>query len=239
MFGKNPEAQEGDEMKERPIIFSTEMVQAIMAGAKTQTRRVMKPQPKCKYHNVYLDSYNKTNEWVWWGKDNRIYGTDSYFAKHSIGDLLYVRETFARIDNSGFELGDMPEKYIEYKADTPKAKYPGGWDEDTIKELHPDDPRPVWSPSIHMPKAYARIWLKVLDVRVERLQDISEEDAIKEGMFDIIFWSKDLPEYGFPIRDVSMPIANFRRLWDKINGKKYPWADNCWVWVYEFEKVER
>lgn len=117
------------------------------------------------------------------------------------GDLLWVRETWC-----GGQYGTP----IQYKADWPQHEY-----------------GPLWKPSIHMPKWAARVWLKVKDVRVERVQDISREDAIKEGL---------LPHMREYLSAVS-PITRFKDLWDSINKKRgFGWDENPWVWVIEFER---
>jgi len=194
-------------MKEHPIIFNTPMVQAILDGRKTQTRRVVKPQPKP----------HQSGGWVW-EKVGGVIATASgkiYKSKMLIrnpygkpSDRLWVRETFTIIDDREFG-GDL---YPEYKADNPNAKYPGEWPEDEAKG-NPEAPK--WKPSIHMPKKYARIWLEITGVRVERLKGLTPEDGIAEG---VEHWSI------------------FPSLWDSINGKKHPWKSNPWVWVVEFTK---
>jgi hypothetical protein len=174
----------GCQVREKPIIFSTPMVRAILEGRKTQTRRVVKPHEiKCPWQ---------------------------------VGGLLWVRETFAVIDNTEFD-GDI---YPEYKADKPDDKYPGDWPEDEAKN---NSDAPKWKPSIHMPKKYARIWLEITDIRVERLQDISDYDCAMEG---IPLTSDDGSNYR----------PGFKLLWDQINGKKHPWASNPWVWVIGFKR---
>ena len=156
-------------MKERPILFSAPMVMAILAGTKTQTRRVIKPQPSVA--------------------QNCPYGTP--------GDHLWVKETF-------WTGGDA----VNYRADGEMPEY--------MRDVS------RWKPSIFMPRKLSRITLEILDVRVERVQDISEEDAKDEGGL-----------YGAgSYRD------GFAVLWDSINGKKHPWESNPWCWVLTFKPCE-
>jgi len=167
-------------VKERPIIFSAEMVQAIRAGTKTQTRRVIKPQPD------YIPEQKNMAE-------NCPYG--------EAGDRLWVRETF-RIYNSFEECTCYDDcschKYHGkpiYRADMPDAEA-------------------RWTPSIFMPRKYSRILLEIDNIRVELLQDISEQDAIREGV---------------TCRDA------FRELWTVINEN---WESNPFVWILEFHEVK-
>ncbi len=200
-FSRIPGAVTGK--KERPILFSTSMVEAILEGRKTQTRRVVKPRPDdeeyylMRYANGLLTiDYNQ-------GKDNPVikcpYGKP--------GDILWVRETFIELQ--------WPVKFI-YKADGHSASYDY-----------------KWSPSIHMPKAATRIWLRVEDVRVERLHAICDKDALAEGIHsnktDLGFTIyrnylgtyKDFIsdcEYNYNGQTQSAPVASFCTLWKFING---------------------
>lgn len=177
---------------EKPILFSTEMVRAILEGRKSQTRRVIKPQPDGEIKaNIPYEFYGTKTE--------RIFtDTKAYLAPCSVGDILWVRETWAKDDT------------YYYKADGSCGSRCG-----------------KWKPSIHMPKEAARIWLEVTDVRVERLQEITEEDARAEGALPT------REERGYNCcRD------EFITLWDSINSKRgYGWDTNPWVWVIEFERI--
>ena len=147
---------------EKPILFSTPMVQAILSGSKTLTRRVMKPQPLFYTGRKYIVPDDAPKKW---------HDCDDIFAAGlcpygRTGDVLWVRETWCMewVDPDGFT-----GKYL-YKADG-------------IEVIHVDDPeKSPWRPSIHMPREAARIFLKVKSVSVGRLQDISEEDAVAEGV---------------------------------------------------------
>lgn len=184
------------------------MVQAILNGTKTQTRRIVKPTP------LTLD-HGKIN---FKGRDLTL---NSLINHASIlkGDILWVRETFYKTTS----------KYLNglyyYKASIDE-----GWD---LK----------WKPSIFMPKDACRIWLKVTNVRVERLKDISKTDAIAEGIkelgkngFNNVIY-KNYPSNGSLENGLENPKDSFFSLWESINGKTSLDA-NPWVWVYEFERCE-
>ena len=214
--------------RERPIVFSGPMVQAILDGRKTQTRRLVKPQPPDP------DAVKKLagGGYGWWNPEGseRFVVTGPVWAVRCIGpdvankgitcpygrpgDRLWVRETWAarecrEYDPSGaFSMG-TGEQEILYRAGGPG----GGKGE----------PDYGWKSSIHMPRWASRITLELTGVRVERLQDISEEDANAEGVRDSANYSARL---------------HFARLWDEINGKRAPWSSNPWLWVLEFKRVQ-
>lgn len=210
-------------MKERGMIFNGEMVRAILDGRKTQTRRIMAPQPaddieRCIYPNP---------EAIGWKSSLRHKhgSTTAHFCHYGKpGDRIWVRETFQGPlfdydlmdsyckDPTPFE---KPE-FCVYKADGVPA--PEFYDADD--ELHC-----CWRPSIHMPRWASRILLEITDVRVERLKSISDRDAIREGCSTADMKSGDC------VADV------FARLWASIYGSD-SWNANPWVWVIEFKRVE-
>ena len=153
----------------KPIIFSTEMVKAILDGRKTQTRRIIKPQPMLKlYPNFENKSWHwKDCHWLEGGIGFPTSGIEDY-SPYKPGDILWVRETWCEVpyETKCIKSGDgflcVPKK--AYKADS-KIDFTG-----------------IWKSPIHIPKEAARIFLRVVGVEVERLQDISEEDAIAEGV---------------------------------------------------------
>lgn len=201
-------------MKERPILFSTEMVRAILDGRKSQTRRIIKPQPeiikKVPYY-IELEQH--------WGKLSFTYSDGEsrlVNPKYDIGDVLWVRETWSPIE---FEDGT----HFRYKASF----------------VENNCLNPKWRPSIFMPKEASRIKLKVTNIRVERLQDITEEDAVAEGIEPLSEY--DPKKYGWRFKDYlhnssCLPKASYQTLWESINGKG-SWEVNPWVWVIEFEKL--
>lgn len=205
--------------KERPILFSTDMVQAILVGRKSQTRRVINPQPilmKDGYHFNWKKHHYLTPEEL---VELCPYGQP--------GDVLYVREKFFENwnDQSSEDErvtceGDPMPRYAFY------AGCPEAWVSDDGEECFLCDYK--FRPSIHMPKDAARIWKQIKRVWVEQVQDISEEDCIDEGVhneMDIQWKTKDDTNRGL-----------FGELWDSINEKRgFGWDQNPWVWVVEFE----
>lgn len=214
----------------KPILFNTEMVRAILDGRKTCTRRLVKPQPKSKLCYTFAGSDSDT-----WGYPNRtaheIWGeefkipndiTEEELSKrwnppYHTDDILYVRETWCGLPVN--EAGHMRGHTIYYyKADG---------------ELRPKGWRGTWHPSIHMPKEASRIWLKVTDVRVERLQEITSEQICREGVE---------VEYPHVLNGEEKRYA-FSRLWDSTIKKsdldRYGWNASPWVWVIEFERCEK
>lgn len=208
----------------KPILFSTPMVKAILEGRKSQTRRVVKPQPEGLPMYCYAGSH-KANIGKW------HHGGKRYTPPCHGDDILWVRETwYYEMHMYDPSEGDALHRYI-YKASSPD--YP----------VNVGVGQQGWRPSIHMPKEAARLWLTVKEVRVERLQDITEEDAEHEGVSgldDACYcnngWS---PTYYDPDSGGS-PIFRdgFIALWDSINGKKYPWESNPYVWAISFERRE-
>lgn len=185
-------------MKERPIIFNSEMVRAILEGRKTQTRRVIKPQPEMKLDGVYQRRKDKT----WSQYSLQAFKEKCPYGK--VGDRLWVRESFKDWGTG--------TKRISYKSDYTK-------EEEEI-EFEAGGVTPKWKPSIHMPRWASRITLKITNIRVERLQEITEADARAEGVSGVY------------------PVDHFANLWHSIYKKKYTWKDNPWVWVIEFEKIK-
>ncbi len=195
-------------MSMKPILFNTDMVKAILDGRKSCTRRIVKFLP------------GKNPNWTGYIKDgNMLYnGTNEPCIKKALyqtGDILYVRETWCK----GLE------RYI-YRADYSDTEkfYRDG------KEINMK-----WHPSLHMPKDAARIILRVTNVRVERLQDITVEDALAEGMDKYIRLNGELDENSI--------ITSFIGIWNstikKSNLDFYGWDANPYVWVIEFERCNK
>lgn len=203
-------------MTERGMIFNGEMVRAILDGRKTQTRRVMKPQPEpCPAprgghwwpSNVFktmlhVEEEMQNGKGGWGG----LVGDACPFG--DVGDRIWVRETWAE---AGASAPDLKLYRANYPAHVP-AHY----------ENVPPAEDVRWTPSIHMPRWASRILLEITDVRVEQLNDISEEDARSEGIS------------GSSARDVKEAYA---ALWRSIYGSD-SWRDNPWVWVIEFKRIE-
>lgn len=202
-------------MKERPILFSAPMVRALLAGTKTQTRRVVKPQPPADWDR---NCWYRAPVWGWtrnevpsaeWHKVRCPYGQP--------GDRLWVREAFMH----------EPADYC-WEASVSIPCRPA---ETVYRADHDGDTRGAgWKPSIHMPRALSRITLEVTAVRVDRLQDISDAHAVAEGV------SPRQPAAASGIYITGQYRLGFRDLWESINGPG-SWDANPWVWVVEFQRV--
>ena len=206
--------------KERPILFSGPMIQAIRAGRKTQTRRTVKPQPP-EGHGVTSCHYSGTG-WAWERADGACTCKPAR-CPYEPGMRLWVRETFSLVPcSAGCE--KYPEGFdpTRSSASQPHAPHEGVRYRATWDRSH----SARWRPSIHMPRWASRILLEVAEVRVERLQDISEADAYAEG----------IPEWKSADQTFS-PIVRFRRLWESINGPG-SWGRNDWLWVIGFRVLE-
>jgi hypothetical protein len=219
------------ERKERPILFSGPMVRAILDGRKTQTRRVIKPQPPewiDELHGGQLSDRapyeleNEDNQIVGWGfQDER--GTYWRVPYGKPGDRLWVREAWAVVPH----VTDNGPKH-KAKGDGTGVTWRADWN------ANPSGFK--WKPSIYMPRWASRITLEITGVRVERLGDISEADAMAEGAERPVLSATELN--GMPVHPMTGGYADgFRDLWGSINGPEL-WAANPWVWVIEFQKVE-
>ena len=214
-------------MKDRPILFSGPMVRAILEGRKTQTRRIVKPQPELQLKSARWMRCADEQHALFTQHDGELCGQMASTRKCPYGkpgDRLWVRETWAP-----FIRGDGGRGWVDlvrYRADGAERQVDDHEDLDRISEkgYH-------WRPSIHMPRWASRITLEVVGVRVERLQDISEEDAKAEGpQMDGRYWG-DNPGC-FDHRPA------FQSLWESINGLG-SWNANPWVWVVEFKPVDQ
>jgi hypothetical protein len=206
-------------MREIPMLFSTTMVESIMEGLKTNTRRIMKSQP---VQRAGLFNYrDKHNNWFRMTKNLLKQNLKkSKIFKVEVGDIIWVRESWAC---QTYFNGLREENFPIYRA--------GNKDRFNIS----------WRPSIHMPKAACRIWLEVTGVRAEQLHDISESDAIAEGIKRIESpQSEGFAYYFYPCNDlrddsyVSNSLTSFCSLWAMINGW-ISWNKNPWVWVISFK----
>ena len=207
-------------MKERPILFSGPMVRAILDGRKTQTRRVLKPQPFPVGGPFYRPSpMVAPREWHSVSKGGNIVNIQKL--PYAEGTELWVREAFADTVGMGFD------KRYHYAADVKPDS-----ESDQIRK----DYGVKWKPSIHMPRAASRITLRVTAVKVERLQDISDEDALAEGVAvavnPIAGQDIDIDGNYWP----GGPKRMYSDLWNSINGPG-SWDRNDWVAAYSFERV--
>ena len=249
-----------DKQKSRPIIFSTEMVKAILEGRKTQTRRIVKPQPDSRI--IKAAPYNTATRWplaFYWISNGIWNSTHPIKCPYGVpGDRLWMREGWYYRGECHTGGDDFSSRCVEYVADGKRKQFvvphPNDlpphqirpknfdkkylsqyvnweYDEPSATELAWNDFLTDWwkkkRPSIFMPRWASRITLQIENIRVERLQDISGEDALKEGLH----FKAELP--------ISVYPQMFKELWDSINGKKHPWDSNPWVWVIEFRKGDR
>ena len=219
-------------MKERPIPMNGTMVCAVLDGSKTQTRRIMKPQPEPTPHRPgdYQWPCNAFQSMVSVADTLApgAHGMAGDACPHGAhGDRLWVRETFGYVSPDEHQR-PLSECSIEYRADLPPGSTdrPGGW---PATECVGDPARPRWRPSIHMPRAVSRILLEIVSVRVERLNDCSDADARAEGTPG---GHGVIPSYNYN----ATPSEHFSHLWESINGAG-SWASNPWVWVIEFKRV--
>lgn len=220
----------------KPILFNTEMVRANLDGRKNCTRRIVKPQPTNEIQcPLGICTDGDKSEIGKFAFSNHEYGGKMIFCKppYQPGDILYVRETWQYL----YEL-DGNEQIIEdtgkyYYAATDTITFNTYVDENGLKHEHVP-----WRPSIHMPKEAARIWLKVTDVRVERLQEITEDGAKAEGAN-----FKNGKNVGFEEKMNRTAIERFAEIWNstikKADLDRYGWDASPWVWVIEFERCEK
>ena len=203
-------------MAERPILFSAPMVRAILAGTKTQTRRVVKLKP---WHQI--EERDDGSPWPWMHDNDRDADHWLPCPYGQPGDRLWVRETWC----GPFKWGKNDGKFA-YRAD-PESLWP-----ENIRTPYLS----LWKPSIHMPRWASRITLEVTGVRVERLQDISEADAQAEGARECDPVSGREVLLAGPSQRGSF-VLHYRDIWEQINGPG-SWDANPWVWVVEFKRLE-
>lgn len=215
--------------KERPILFSGAMVRAILDGHKTQTRRALKPQPPGATTSVRVFHHPDPRPHFWANDGASMLDWVKACPYGDVGDRLWVRETW---QHSNDPFGPYePNCMVFHRADY--LDDPLGPD----LERSPDGIRRTWRPSIHMPRSACRLVLEVTGVRVERLNDCSEEDARAEGITDGgCTQCGNAEPCGCPS---PSPDAreSYAHLWEQINGTG-SWSANPWVWVVEFRRVE-
>lgn len=241
-------------MKEHGLLFKDAMIKVLLAGDKTMTRRITtKRNSICA--SARFDDLDLSQSWI----DNECIKAPRHsddtvhriFSRYEVGDRIYAKETWRAylkecVHNRGgfraYDLSPSPEtSHIEYKAD-----------KDTTHDYGD------WKPSIFMPRWASRITLEIIDIRAERLQDITEDAAIKEGIESEIYdqtvvlkdysnnsskfdnewfqsWSSELNNY---MDEEKICRESFKTLWDSINSKKYPWESNPICWVISFRKMK-
>lgn len=235
-------------MKERPILMNGDMVRAVLACKKTQTRRIIKPQPV----DLGNDNWQFGDKFFCYTEELRdhlfheVYGTKGtpYGALYADGgDRLWVRESFyiaepyswgrdasdEEIVPRGVQRGPVHFAADGLPANTPNKHYPNGLQGGAIAA---PDPHAIWisRPSIHMPRWASRITLEITDVRVQRVQEISYEDCIAEGLSE-----PPSVQYGNRKQDMR---EDWRKLWQSIYGAD-SWQQNPWVWAITFKRIEK
>jgi len=197
--------------------MSTPMVKAILNDTKTMTRRIIKPQP---IREDIVSIGKLVTKWYAWDKYGLLIDGLKWICPFQVGQILWVKETYMIKNPLTFE--------PMYKVDNETNQW---------GQLY------KWKPSIFMPKKYARIWLEIISIKVEKLQDISHDDIISEG------WNlsyDDILNKGWNTQDILKPITYsqvarqwYQELWGKINGGKkgFAWSDNPWVWRIEFKRI--
>ena len=223
----------------KPILFNTEMVRAILDGRKSCTRRLVKPQPdeKHTYPLGFVTDSTEKKEVGCFGFGIGEYGGSIQYAKpqYHTDDVLYIRETWTEECGKYYYRADYDSDYLD-PCETLSGGYPASC------RNHPGcdgcmatSTRIHWHPSIHMPKEAARIWLRVTDVRVERLQEITAESALTEGADKYIHANGTLNE--------DQTITSFIGIWNSTIKEsdldRYGWDANPYVWVLSFERCAK
>ncbi|CBL14249.1 hypothetical protein RO1_40540 [Roseburia intestinalis XB6B4] len=223
----------------KPILFNAEMVRAILDGRKSCTRRLVKPQPdeKHTYQLGFVTDSTEKKEVGCFGFGIGEYGGSIQYAKpqYHTDDVLYIRETWTEECGKYYYRADYDSDYLD-PCETLSGGYPASC------RNHPGcdgcmatSTRIHWHPSIHMPKEAARIWLRVTDVRVERLQEITAESALTEGADKYIHANGTLNE--------DQTITSFIGIWNSTIKEsdldRYGWDANPYVWVISFERCAK
>jgi hypothetical protein len=219
-------------VKERPILFTPGNIRAILEDRKTQTRRVIKPQPigageewqKCAVRNLVSCPYGIPGDRLWVREtfaleNNEEYDGELEFAAPKDGRPIRHHVAINEYDSSYdvFPRYRATEPNIDLTCEHEKCN------EDCGPCQHP------WKPAIHMPRWASRITLEITEVRVQRVQEISLEDALAEGIDPVVELLG-----GFKASD---PVGAYKALWDSINGKTHPWSANPWVWAITFRRL--
>lgn len=203
----------------KPILFNTDMVRAIIDGRKTVTRRVVKDLSEAAHYPMEISEEDGKFEFMCGGVSNGVVADwiEAVNMPYRFGDILYVRETWGYDKNNWLYKADYTEEF----ANEPVNLF-------------------RWHPSIHMPKKAARIFLRVANIRAEQLQDITIADCKREG---VVLPPLRGDEYDYELDPDLNYLFGFQNLWDStIKPKdidKYGWNANPWVWVIEFERINR
>ena len=241
----------------KPIFFNDEMVRAILSGRKTQTRRPLKPQPDSVHDGAPYWNIGGYRAWEFLKNSPNILRKGSVnpfkcpFRK--VGNLLWVRETFcleyqAECDQPPPFEDNRPVRW-EHEVSHLDPEWTYRWIQPHYRATDPTpalayedtdgEPTVKWKPSIHMPRWASRITLEITDIRIERVQEITEEDAKGEGVLPCPHPLSEVDECLDCYLDSGEYACSFLNLWDQLYAKKGLGVDaNPWVWVVTFRKVE-
>jgi hypothetical protein len=248
---KGPAARDAS-VRERPILMSAPMVRAVLDGTKTQTRRVVLPQPVKRGRgpdNAPVGEISLRPDELPTGPENgwlfceqvsrgqrRYMGAETFVRENcpfgQPGDRLWVRETFS--------LNHSIHYAHHNNRGTTGMLYRASWERNADVYGRPFEGERRWRPSIHMPRWASRITLELTGVRVERVQDISEADAIAEGVEPVVTMGthRTFVNYAPGLPAHLLARDSYRTLWDSLNEKRgYGWDANPWVWVLEFRRL--
>lgn len=228
-------------MKERPILFSAPMVRALLDGSKTQTRRIMKPQPDFDTARASIGRNIPDSAACYDGdiggvalREGRAWAyvqPNQHCPYGQPGDQLWVKETTVNVEDHGY-VGPV---YAESYEGRGAREYGLSPTPDDMIEVEPEDIK--LRPSLFMSRTMSRITLEIVSVRVEHLQDISEADVLAEGCtknHNGYFWGG--PHAVSGLKQLATAEDAYRDLWESINGAG-AWDANPWVWVLDFKKV--
>lgn len=223
-------------MTVKPILFNTDMVRAILDGRKSCTRRLVKTRSKDACGFYVTKKSDGSFAGIYEYDENESMFDNPLMPPYQFGDILYVRETYTA--------WHLPHGEFLYLY---KATSPNGDTRPTSAERDCEIEKRSWHPSIHMPKEAARIWLKVTNVKVERLQEITNNDVIKEGCEGVrcdhsnrdVYGCTDCMNTGW----LEPPLLDFLLTWNSTIKKsdldRYGWDANPWVWGFEFERCKK
>jgi hypothetical protein len=240
-------------IKERPILMSAPMVRAILEGRKNQTRRIVKSKNNVHgYNSVSLVSKEEYNDEIAPELEGNVVAKkpmalfyrgpindlDIECPYGNLGDRLWVRESFKKWCIDGTDTVEDGWWTVRYRADNNIQEHCATWDccatDDSPTEVGCEKEPDIWTPSIHMPRWASRILLEITGIRVERLQDISWDDCLSEGILQK--QEHDYTVYFDYLKNdylASNPKESYQSLINKINGPE-TWEQNPWVWVVEF-----
>lgn len=234
------------ETKERPILMSGPMVRPCLAGTKTQTRRIINTQPSEKHFTPERNSYlASARVEIQAGKASAVFeytmgeveAIPCPYGKP--GDRLWVRENFYCDYGTFADRGPLPKERPEWADDNLYYAADGSCCDQIPECQCADVGKPRWRPSIHMPRWACRLVLEIVSVRLELLQDISEKDALAEGVTKIRDGCHVIKGFDYDKAGLchTHAVTPFEKLWESINGPG-SWALNPWVWVVEFKRVQ-